>query len=258
MTNILTEITNKILTLTINRPEKLNALNQQTLMEIEEVINAAQHDENIATIIITGSGEKSFIAGADISELAQSNAITGMKFASYGQKVMNTIEQSKKPVIAAINGFALGGGCELAMACHMRIASNNAMFGQPEIKLGVIPGFGGTQRLVRLVGKGRAMEMNLMGNMVDAKRAYEMGLINLVVAQDDLMPTVEKMAKQLTFSAPIAMQCIIDSINHGAECSLPEGLDYEAKAFAVTCSTNDMKEGTAAFLEKRKANFIGK
>lgn len=257
MSNILTQINNKTLTLTINRPEKLNALNQQTLKEIELAISSAQDNLEVAAIIITGSGEKSFIAGADISELAQSNAITGMKFATYGQKVMNTIEQSSKPVIAAINGFALGGGCELAMSCHIRIASDNAMFGQPEIKLGVIPGFGGTQRLVRLIGKGRALEMNLMGNMIDANRAYAIGLVNQVVAQDELMTTVEKMAKQLTFSAPVAMQCIIDSINHGAECSLLDGLDYEAKAFAVTCSTADMKEGTSAFLEKRKANFSG-
>lgn len=257
MSNILLNVENKILTLTINRPEKLNALNQQTLNEIEAAINDAQDNSNIAAIIITGSGEKSFIAGADISELAQSNAITGMKFATYGQKVMNTIEQSRKPVIAAINGFALGGGCELAMSCHIRVASDNAMFGQPEIKLGVIPGFGGTQRLVKLIGKGRAMEMNLMGNMIDANRAYEMGLVNLVVSQSDLMPNVIKMAKQLTFSAPVAIQGIIDSINHGAECTLPQGLEYEAKAFAVTCSTADMKEGTAAFLEKRKANFTG-
>lgn len=257
MPNILSIIDKKILTLTINRPEKLNALNQQTLTEIESSINQAQDNDNIAAIIITGSGEKAFVAGADISELATSNAITGMKFAEYGQKVMNSIENSKKPVIAAINGFALGGGCELAMSCHMRIASNNAMFGQPEIKLGVIPGFGGTQRLVKLIGKGRAMEMNLMGNMIDANRAYEMGLVNLVVEQSELTSTVEKMAKQLTFSAPVAIQCIIDSINHGAECNLNEGLHYEAKAFAVTCSTNDMKEGTAAFLEKRKANFSG-
>jgi len=257
MSNILLKVNNRILTLTINRPEKLNALNHQTLIEIKAAIDEAQDNQDIAAIIIIGSGEKSFIAGADISELAQSNAITGMKFTTYGQKVMTAIEQSGKPVIAAINGFALGGGCELAMACHIRVASDNAMFGQPEIKLGVIPGFGGTQRLVRLIGKGRALEMNLMGNMIDANRAYEIGLINQCVPQADLIATVEKMAKQLTYSAPIALQCIIDSINHGAECSLPQGLDYEAKAFAVTCSTADMKEGTAAFLEKRKANFKG-
>jgi len=257
MSNILLNTNNRILTLTINRPEKLNALNHQTLIEIKAAVDAAQDNQDVAAIIFTGSGEKSFIAGADISELAKSNAITGMKFATFGQLVMTTIEQSCKPVIAAINGFALGGGCELAMACHMRVASENAMFGQPEIKLGVIPGFGGTQRLVRLIGKGRALEMNLMGNMIDANRAYEMGLVNSVVSQDDLIETVEKMAKQLTFSAPVALQGIIDSINHGAECTLPQGLDYEAKAFAVTCSTADMKEGTAAFLEKRKAKFIG-
>jgi len=257
MSNILLNTNNKILTLTINRPEKLNALNHQTLVEIKSAIDDAQDNSDVAAIIITGSGEKSFIAGADISELAKSNAITGMKFASYGQMVMNTIEQSSKPVIAAINGFALGGGCELAMSCHIRVASENAMFGQPEIKLGVIPGFGGTQRLVRLIGKGRALEMNLLGNMIDSNRAYEIGLVNSVVPQSELIESVEKMAKQLTYSAPVAMQCIIDSINHGAECSLPEGLDYEAKAFAVTCSTSDMKEGTAAFLEKRKAKFTG-
>jgi enoyl-CoA hydratase len=257
MSNILLNTNNKILTLTINRPEKLNALNHQTLIEIKNAIQDAQNNQDVAAIIITGSGEKSFIAGADISELAKSNAITGMRFASYGQGVMNSIEQSRKPVIAAINGFALGGGCELAMACHIRVASDNAMFGQPEIKLGVIPGFGGTQRLVRLIGKGRALEMNLMGNMIDANRAYEIGLVNQVVSQADLITTVEKMAKQLTYSAPVALQCIIASIYHGAECSLPEGLDYEAKAFAVTSSTADMKEGTSAFLEKRKAAFKG-
>ncbi|MFK8011736.1 MAG: enoyl-CoA hydratase/isomerase family protein [Marinicellaceae bacterium] len=258
MSNILLNTENKILTLTINRPEKLNALNQKTLTEIKSAIEEAQDNKDISAIIITGSGDKSFIAGADISELAQSDAITGMKFATFGQKVMSDIEQSSKPVIAAINGFALGGGCELAMACHIRVASNNAMFGQPEIKLGVIPGFGGTQRLVRLVGKGRALEMNLLGNMIDANRAYEIGLVNKVVDSEELISTVETMAKQLTYSAPVAMHCIIDSINHGAECSLPEGLDYEAKAFAVTCATDDMKEGTAAFLEKRKAKFTGK
>ncbi|MCF6287757.1 MAG: enoyl-CoA hydratase-related protein [Proteobacteria bacterium] len=257
MSNILTEVSNKILTITINRPDKLNALNQKTLAELEQAIINSQDDANIAAIIITGNGEKSFIAGADISELARSNAITGMKFALYGQKVMNTIEQSIKPVIAAINGFALGGGCELAMSCHMRIAADNAMFGQPEIKLGVIPGFGGTQRLVRLIGKGRAMEMNLMGGMIDAQRAYEIGLVNSVVAQTELISHVEKMAKQLTFAAPVALQCIIDSINYGAECSLTEGLQFEAKAFAVTCATQDMQEGTTAFLEKRPANFKG-
>ncbi len=257
MSNIITNIENKILTVTINRPEKLNALNHQTLTEIQAAFVDAEDNANDAAIIITGSGEKSFVAGADISELAKSNAITGMKFARFGQRVMNTIEQSSKPVIAAVNGFALGGGCELAMACHMRVASDNAKFGQPEIKLGVIPGFGGTQRLVRLIRKGRAMEMNLMGNMINAQRAYEIGLLNHVVPQGELITFVNTMAKQLTESAPVALHGIIDSINHGSECSLPEGLDYETKAFAVCCATEDMKEGTQAFLEKRKAEFKG-
>jgi enoyl-CoA hydratase len=257
MANIITNIEDKILTVTVNRPEKLNALNHQTLTEIQKAFIEAEDNIDVAAIIITGSGEKSFVAGADISELAKSNAITGMKFAKFGQKVMNTIEQMSKPVIAAINGFALGGGCELAMASHMRVASDNAKFGQPEIKLGVIPGFGGTQRLVRLIGKGRAMEMNLMGNMINAQRAYEIGLVNHVVPQDELMTFVKSMAKQLSQSAPVALHGIIDSINHGSECSLPEGLDYETKAFAVCCATEDMKEGTQAFLEKRQANFKG-
>ena len=257
MLNIITNIENKILTVTINRPEKLNALNHQTLTEINQAFMDAENNSDVAAIIITGSGEKSFVAGADISELAKSNAITGMKFARFGQKVMNTIEQSSKPVIAAVNGFALGGGCELAMACHMRVASDNAKFGQPEIKLGVIPGFGGTQRLVRLIGKGRAMEMNLMGNMIHAQRAYEIGLVNHVVPHDELLKYVNAMAIQLTESAPVALHGIIDSINHGSECSLPEGLDYETKAFAICCATEDMKEGTQAFLEKRPAQFKG-
>ena len=258
MSNILTQIENNILTITINRPEKLNALNHQTLTEIENAFLEAETNSDISVVILTGSGEKSFVAGADITELAQCNAVDGMKFAKFGQKVMNTIEQLSKPVIAAINGFALGGGCELAMACHLRVASSNAKFGQPEIKLGVIPGFGGTQRLVRLVGKGRALEMNLLGEMISAERAYEMGLVNQVVSSDELMNVVQSMAKKLSNSAPVALHTIIDSINHGAECSLPEGLDYETKAFAICCATEDMKEGTSAFLEKRKANFTGK
>lgn len=258
MTNILTEINNQILTLTINRPEKLNALNQATLKEIEEVINKAEANDEIKAVVITGSGEKAFVAGADISELAKSDAVTGMKFAKYGQKVMNSIEQLNKPVIAAVNGFALGGGCELAMACHLRVASDNAKFGQPEIKLGVIAGFGGTQRLTRLIGKGRSFEMNLLGDMISAQRAYEIGLANQVVPQAELMDVVYSMAKKITHSAPVALHAIIDSINHGAECSLPEGLDYETKAFAVCCATQDMKEGTTAFLEKRRAEFTGK
>ncbi len=257
MKNLLVTRENAILTITINRPEKLNALNHETLTELLQVITEAIADKAVGAIIITGSGDKAFVAGADISELAKTDAISGLRFAEFGQHVMNVIENTHKPVIAAVNGFALGGGCELAMACHLRLASDNARFGQPEIKLGVIPGFGGTQRLTRLVGKGRAMEMNLLGEMIDAHRAESIGLVNQVVPKDELLPAAEAMAKKLAQSAPVAMAMIIDSINHGAECALSEALAYEAKAFAVCCATEDKNEGTAAFLEKRPARFNG-
>jgi len=258
MPNILTNLENNILTITINRPNKLNALNQATLHELDDIITQAQENSNTSAIIITGSGEKAFVAGADISELATTDAMTGMKFARYGQSVFNRIENSVKPVIAAVNGFALGGGCELAMACHLRFASDNAQFGQPEIKLGVIPGFGGTQRLTRLVGKGKSMEMNLLGNMVSAEKAEQIGLVNQVVPQAELITTVNKTAQQLANSAPIAISMTIDAINKGLECSLPDALDYEVKAFGICCASEDKNEGTRAFLEKRKAQFKGK
>ena len=258
MTNVLSETSNKVLTITINRPDKLNALNQATLAELSNIVSDAKDNNDIAAIIITGSGDKAFVAGADISELATTDTITGMKFAKFGQSVFDEIENCGKPVIAAVNGFALGGGCELAMACHLRVASDNAKFGQPEIKLGVIPGFGGTQRLTRLVGKGRSMEMNLLGDMVSADKAENIGLVNLVVPQGELMATVNKMASQLSQSAPIAMSMTIDAINRGLECSLNEALDFEVKAFGICCASDDKREGTSAFLEKRKAEFTGK
>lgn len=257
MANVLTELNKHIFTITLNRPDKLNALNQETLSQLKQAAEEAAQNDDVRVIIITGSGEKAFVAGADINELAKTNAITGMQFAQYGQQVFNAIENCGKPVIAAVNGFALGGGCELAMACHLRIASDNARFGQPEIKLGVIPGFGGTQRLTRLVGKGKAMEMNLLGDMVSADKAEQMGLVNLVVPQGELMKTVHKVAEQLVNSAPIALRMIIDSINRGLECGMSEALDYEVKAFGVCCSSDDKNEGTAAFLEKRQAKFTG-
>ncbi len=258
MTNVLSELNNNVLTITINRPDKLNALNQATLNELDELITRAKEDHNTAVIIITGTGEKAFVAGADISELATTDAMTGMQFAKFGQRVFSNIENCGKPVIAAVNGFALGGGCELAMACHLRIASDNAKFGQPEIKLGVIPGFGGTQRLTRLVGKGKSMEMNLLGDMIPAHKAEQIGLVNWVVPQDELTPTVQKVAQQLANSAPIAISMIIDAINKGLECALPEALDYEVKAFGICCASEDKNEGTSAFLEKRQAEFKGK
>ncbi len=257
MTNVLSQLENRVLTVTINRPDKLNALNQATLAELSNIIGDAKTDDNVAVIIITGSGEKAFVAGADISELATTNANTGMQFAQFGQSVFDEIENCGKPVIAAVNGFALGGGCELAMACHLRVASDNAKFGQPEIKLGVIPGFGGTQRLTRLIGKGRSMEMNLLGDMVSAVKAEQWGLVNLVVPQGELQATVDKMADQLAQSAPIALGMAIDAINRGLECGLNEALDYEVKAFGICCASEDKKEGTSAFLEKRPAQFSG-
>lgn len=258
MANVLSQLENTILTITINRPDKLNALNQDTLKELNFLILAAADDNNVSTIVITGSGDKAFVAGADISELATTDAMTGMKFARYGQSVFNNIENCGKPVIAAVNGFALGGGCELAMACHLRIASDNAKFGQPEIKLGVIPGFGGTQRLTRLVGKSKSMEMNLLGDMISADKAEHIGLVNWVVPQGELMLSVNKVAQQLAASAPIALSMTIDAINKGLECSLPDALDYEVKAFGICCASEDKNEGTSAFLEKRKAKFKGK
>lgn len=257
MSFTLTHIENNILTITINRPDKLNALNQATLEELKSHVIAAQDNTDVKVIIITGSGDKAFIAGADIGELATTNAVTGMQFAKFGQSVMNAIEDSRKPVIAAVNGFALGGGCELAMACHLRIASDNAKFGQPEIKLGVIPGFGGSQRLTRLVGRGKSMEMNLLGEMVDANEAVRIGLANQVVAAADLTETVNKIASKLTASAPIALSMIIDTVNRGFEFSLADALDYEIKAFGICCATEDKNEGTSAFLEKRAAQFSG-
>ncbi len=258
MSNVLTDLNDKVLTITINRPDKLNALNQATLKELSQIVEDAKNNDEVAVMVITGAGDKSFVAGADISELATTDAITGMKFAQFGQSVFDQIENCGKPVIAAVNGFALGGGCELAMACHLRIASDNAKFGQPEIKLGVIPGFGGSQRLTRLVGKGKSMEMNLLGDMVSADQAEKIGLANWVVSQGELQATVLKVASQLAASAPIALHMAIDAINHGLECSLADALDYEVKAFGICCASEDKNEGTAAFLEKRKANFKGK
>ncbi len=258
MANVLSQLENNILTITINRPDKLNALNQATLKELNGIIQDAADNKEVATVVITGSGDKAFVAGADIAELATTDAMTGMQFARYGQSVFNNIENCGKPVIAAVNGFALGGGCELAMACHLRIASDNAKFGQPEIKLGVIPGFGGTQRLTRLVGKGKSMEMNLLGDMVSADKAERMGLVNWVVPQGELMASVTKVAQQLASSAPIALSMTIDAINKGLECALPDALDYEVKAFGICCASEDKNEGTSAFLEKRQAEFKGK
>jgi len=243
---------------TINRPKVLNALNTQTLDELRRAILDLKRDEGVRVVILTGAGEKAFVAGADINELAAQTPIGGREHALAGQHVFDLIENIGKPVIAAINGYALGGGCELAMACTLRLAADTAKLGQPEIALGLIPGYAGTQRLPRLVGKGRAMEMILTGAPIAADEALRIGLVNRVVPAADLMAEARKLAAQLAKSAPIAMRYIINAVNKGVEIPFAEACQYEATLFGLVASTDDMKEGTAAFLEKRKAAFRGR
>jgi enoyl-CoA hydratase len=243
---------------TINRPKVLNALNTQTLDELRRAILDLKHDESVRVVILTGAGEKAFVAGADINELAVQTPTAGREHALAGQHVFDLIENIGKPVIAAINGYALGGGCELAMACTVRLAADTAKLGQPEIALGLIPGYAGTQRLPRLVGKGRAMEMILTGAPIAADEAQRIGLVNRVVPAADLMTEARKLAAQLAKSAPIAMRYIINAVNKGMEIPFAEACQYEATLFGLVASTDDMKEGTAAFLEKRKAAFRGR
>lgn len=241
----------------INRPDKLNALNARTVKEIGEAFAAFREDAEVKAVILTGTGEKAFIAGADISELSGLNEEEGRDYVLAGQKVTETIENFPKPVIAAVNGFALGGGTEFALACHVRIASENAKMGQPEVKLGIIPGFGGTQRLARLVGKGKAMEMILTGKIIGAQDALAMGLVNKVVPLNELISTCEAIAGEMTANGPMALKFAIQAINQGLDFSLEKGLKLEADLFGKVCATADSKEGTKAFLEKRKAEFKG-
>lgn len=242
----------------INRPDKLNALNAETIRELYSAFMSVRDDPEIKCVILTGSGDKAFVAGADIGELASLDYATGKDFVLEGQELTKLIENFRKPVIAAINGFALGGGTELALACHVRIASENAKMGQPEVKLGLIPGFGGTQRLARLVGKGKAMEIVLSGKMIDAQESLAIGLVNRVVPQSDLISTCAAFAGEMIVNAPLALEYSIRAINEGLDRSLPEGLLIEAELFGSACDSEDSKEGTKAFLEKRKANFQGK
>jgi len=242
----------------INRPDRLNALNMETIKELYEAFLSLQESPDVQMVILTGSGEKAFIAGADIEELARLEFSTGKDYVLEGQELSKLIENLRKPVIAAINGYALGGGTEMALACHIRIASENAKMGQPEVKLGLIPGFGGTQRLARLVGKGTAMELILTGKIIDAQEAFRIGLVNRVVAQNELMPNSESLAKEIMANAPLALEYAIKAINVGLDKTLGEGLLNEAELFGKCCETEDGKEGTKAFLEKRKANFSGK
>jgi len=244
-------------TIRVNRPDKLNTLNIQTVEELHSAFLAFRDNPEVKVIILTGSGDKAFIAGADIGELAKLDKETGRVYALKGQEMTKQIENFPKPVIAAVNGFALGGGTEVALACHVRIASDNAKMGQPEVKLGLIPGFGGTQRLARLVGKGQAMELILTGTMISAQHALQIGLVNLVVPQAELLPTCQQLAKTMIVNGPLAIKYAIQAVNQGLDKTLDEGLLLEADLFGKACSTKDSKEGTSAFLEKRRANFEG-
>jgi len=243
---------------TLNRPKALNALNYEMLQELSALLDCIAQDETIKAVIITGSGEKAFVAGADITEMLPLSAIEGRTWAKFGQAVFNKIENLPQPVIAAINGFALGGGCELAMACDLRIASDKAKFGQPEVGLGIIPGFAGTQRLPRLVGKGRAKELLFTGDIIDVQEAYRIGLVNKVTAVEELMTAAQDTAQKIMSRAQVAVRLCKAAVNEGMDMDLESGIAYEAEAFGLCFSTGDQKEGMNAFVEKRKAAFLGK
>jgi len=255
--NLLYEKKNSIAYVTLNRPKVLNALNKATWQDLRSAFEDARDDASVRGIILTGAGDKAFIAGADITEIATASAIQAEESSSFGQDVLNLIENLGKPVIAAINGFALGGGCETAMACTIRLASENAKFGQPEVKLGVIPGGGGTQRLPRLVGKGRALQLILTGGIISASEAYRIGLVNEVVPGADLIPRAEALLKEIFSNAPLAIKYSLEAVNKGLETSQAEGFALEASFFGLCAGTEDKQEGTRAFLEKRAPQFQG-
>ena len=256
--NILSTTNQGITTVTINRPSKLNALNKATIEELHQAFKAADQDKDTKVIIVTGSGEKAFVAGADISEFANFDVENGGKLAAKGQEILfDFVQNLSTPVIAAVNGFALGGGLELAMSAHFRIASDNAKMGLPEVSLGVIPGYGGTQRLPQLIGKGRAMEMIMTAGMIDAQTALNYGLVNHVVTQEELLPLAEKIAGKIMKNSSVAIAKAIDAINANYKDGI-NGYDIEIKHFGDSFGTEDFKEGTSAFLEKRKADFPGK
>ena len=256
--NVLYEKKGPIAYITLNRPKVLNALNQRTWQELRAAFEDAQDDADVRGAILTGAGDKAFIAGADIGELAKVNAIDAERSSTFGQGVLNLIENLGKPVVAAINGFALGGGCETAMACTIRLATENARFGQPEVKLGVPPGGGGTQRLPRLVGKGRALQLILSGEMISAQEAYRIGLVNEVVPAANLIPRAEAILKQIFANAPLAVKYSLEAVNKGLETSQSEGLALEASFFGLCAGTEDKEEGTQAFLQKRAPQFQGR
>ena len=255
--NVQYEKKDRIAYVTLNRPKVLNALNAETWRDLQTAFETARQDEDVRGVILTGSGDKSFIAGADINELSKTNAIEAEKSSVYGQEVLSLIENLGKPVIAAINGFALGGGCETTMACTIRIASESAKFGQPEVKLGVLPGGGGTQRLPRLVGRGRALQLILTGEIINAQEAYRIGLVNEVVPATNLIARAEEVLKQIFSNAPIAVKYSLEAVNKGLETSQAEGFALEASFFGLCAGTEDKKEGASAFLAKRAPKFQG-
>ncbi|MBA3297464.1 MAG: enoyl-CoA hydratase/isomerase family protein [Acidobacteria bacterium] len=256
--NLLIETDGGVATITVNRPKVLNALNAQTLDELRRAVLALKDDDTVRCVIITGAGDRSFVAGADINELSVQTPVAGRDHALRGQHIFDLVENMGKPVIAAINGFALGGGCELAMACTMRVAAESARLGQPEINLGIIPGYAGSQRLARLIGRGRAMELLLTGDHVTAAEAHRLGLVNRVVPAAELMSEVRKLAVSLASKAPVAVRYVIDAVNKGLEMPFPDAQMFEATLFGLVSTTEDMREGTRAFLEKRKAEFKGR
>ncbi|MGH9580592.1 MAG: enoyl-CoA hydratase/isomerase family protein [Terriglobales bacterium] len=258
MENITYEKKAQIAYVTINRPKVLNALNMATMEELRAAFTAARDDREVRVVILTGAGEKAFVAGADINELARHNAVEAKEYTHKGQSVLDLMENLGKPVLCCINGFALGGGCEIALACSFRLASENAKLGQPEVKLGLMPGYGGSQRLPRLVGKGPAMQMLLAGEMITAQEAHRIGLVNEVVPQAELIARAEAIAQKIIANAPLAVQYTMEAVHKGMEMPLAEGLYLEAVLFGICCATEDKKEGTTAFLEKRPPQFKGR
>ncbi len=253
--NLLIQDAGGVRWITLNRPEKLNALNGATLAELDHAVAAAGSDDAVHAVVLTGAGEKAFVAGADIAELNTLGPVAAKEFALRGQAIFNRIERLNKPAIAAVNGFALGGGCELAMSCHLRVASSNAIFGQPEVKLGLIPGYAGTQRLPRLVGRGRALELLLTGRNVGAEEAERIGLVNAVCQPDQLTDTVTGLLGKILANSPLAVAHCIEAVNHGLDMPFDDGCLLEATLFGVGAASEQMREGTSAFLEKRKAVF---
>ncbi len=256
--NIRIERAERRATVIVSRPDKLNALNAETIDELDAAFRELERDRDVGGVLITGDGEKAFVAGADIAELAKMDSIGGISVSRQGQDAFRRLERMGKPVVAAVNGYALGGGMELALACHLRVAGEKARFGLPEVKLGIIPGYGGTVRLPRIVGRGRALELILTGEMIDAQRAYEIGLVNRVVAQDEVRDAAERLLDTILKNGPVALRFALEAVDRSLETGIEEGLGLESHLFGLLASTADMREGMGAFLEKRAAEFSGR